>query len=55
LLVLEQPRVFGVAVNSPRQLNPSEVAAYLPCAQVMVEAPEGAIYDLSPCADEHAG
>ena len=34
LLVLEQPSVFGVPVDSPRDLNPAEVAQYLPCAQV---------------------
>jgi hypothetical protein len=50
LLVVEQPLVFGVPVDSPRELSPREVETYLPCAQVFLEAAEGRIYDLSACA-----
>jgi hypothetical protein len=51
VLVFETPRVLGIDIDVPRVLNTDEVARYLPCAEPMVEAPEGTIYDLAPCAD----
>jgi hypothetical protein len=50
VLVLEDPRVFGIPVDNPRVLNPLEVTEHLPCAQILVETFEGFIYDLTPCA-----
>ncbi len=50
VLVVERLVLFGMTIESPRILSPSQVERYLPCAEVQLDVAAGVLYDLSPCA-----